>query len=106
MNLKYIRPFLLPVLFVLVMAACGGDSQPTPDKDVSVEAKPADAIAKKDGGGVDTAVEKALTEATSYGPRGTLRGKPRRPPEVDNLHDRSAVGWRSLLRWSGCCARL
>ena len=67
MMLSKLIPLLLLAATLMLLVGCGGGSQPTPDKDASVEAELADAIATKDGG-VDTAVEKALTEAAPYGP--------------------------------------
>jgi hypothetical protein len=38
MNLKLTILLLLPAAFMLVLGACGGDTQPTPDIDATVEA--------------------------------------------------------------------
>ena len=42
MKLKSILPLILPTAFMLLLAGCGGGSEPLPDIDAAVEARVAE----------------------------------------------------------------
>ena len=57
MTIKSILQFLLPAALTLLLAACGGESQPLPDIDATVEARVAEERAKAAEATVEAIVE-------------------------------------------------